>query len=116
MLSITDYNKKIQDEIRRVKNLKGKLPPWYINDRPKNEFWQEDIIDMLPGVGNKIAASLKAIDIKYISDLEILCEIDLQDVESMTNDPNLTEQKLKGLVNIARQSKKGACPYQIRDL
>ena len=45
---------------------------------------------MLPGVGNKIAASLKAIDIKYISDLEILSEIDLQDVESMTKDPNLT--------------------------
>ena len=71
---------------------------------------------MLPGVGNKIAASLKAIDIKYISGLKILSEIDLQDVKSMMNDPNLTEQKLKGLVNTARQSKKGACPYQIRDL
>ena len=116
MLSIPDYNKKIRDEIQRVKNLKGKLPPWYINERPKNEFWQEDVIDMLPGVGKKIAASLKAIDIQYISDLELLSDIDLQDVESMTNDPNLTEHKLKVLVNTARQSKEGACPYQIRDL
>ena len=116
MLSIRDYEKKIQDEIQRVKNLKGKLPPWYINDRPKNEFWEEDTIDKLPGVGSKVAASLKAIDIALISDLGLISEVDLQDVESMTKDPNLTEQKLRGLLNTVRQSKKGSCPYQVRDL
>ena len=101
LLSIQDYNKKIQDEIRRVKNLKGKLPPWYLDNRPKNEFWEDDTINMLPGVGNKIASSLKAIDINYIRDLKLISEIDLQDVGTMTNDPNLTQQRLRALVNTA---------------
>ena len=87
-----------------------------MDNRPKNEFWEDDTIDRLPGVGNRIASSLKAIDIKYICDLKLISEIDLQDVGTMTNDPNLTEHKIRGLVETAKQSKDGTCPYGIQDL
>ena len=59
--------KKLVDEIRRVKNLKGKLPPWYVDFRPPNQLWDEDQIEKIPGVGKKVASSLYAIGVDTMS-------------------------------------------------
>ena len=115
LLSITDYKKKMQDEIRRVKNLKGKLPPWYIDRRPKNAFWDDDPVSRLPGVGKKTAASLIAIDICKIGDLKLLSEVDLCDFAAMSNDPNLTTMKLKYFIEKAHESLEGSGQDLIED-
>jgi len=107
--------KKMQDEIRRVKNLKGKLPPWYIDRRPKNAFWDDDPVSRLPGVGKKTAASLIAIDICKIGDLKLLSEVDLCDFAAMSNDPNLTTMKLKYFIEKAHESLEGSGQDLIQD-
>ena len=43
------YLKYMKEECNRVKELKGKCLPWYVNIRPENEFWMEDSVKMLKG-------------------------------------------------------------------
>ena len=79
ILSISDY-KKVDDEIRRVKNLKSKLPPWYVDSHPPNLMWDEDPVEKIPGVGENMAASLHAITVDIINDVKSLSIIELQDI------------------------------------
>ena len=45
----------------------------------------------------------------------LISEIDLQDVGTMTNNSILTQQRLRALIQTAKQSKQGVCPYAIQD-
>ena len=44
---------KLDDEIRRVKNLKSKLPPWYVDSSPSNLMWDEIPVKKISGVRKK---------------------------------------------------------------
>ena len=115
ILSIKDYDKKIKDEIRRVKGLTEKQPPWYIDPRPCGLFWDGDEIEKLPGVGPKMAKSLHSQDITTIADLKLLTIIDIEEMAIALNDTNLTVRKLVKLKESAEMSHSGACPHVVID-
>ena len=94
-----------------MKNLKGKLPPWYVDFWPPNQLWDEDQIEKIPGVGKKVVSSLHAIGVDTINDLKCLSIIDLKDIEMITNDANLTTNKLLKLQDNVAESEPGQCPY-----
>ena len=54
IVTIEVYEKKIREEIKRVKELTGgSISTWVHDPRPKDELWKEDCVSMLPGVGKK---------------------------------------------------------------
>ena len=50
------------------------------------------------------------IDICKVEDLKLLSIVDLNDISSMTSDPNLTKNKVRALVETAQKSCKGSIP------
>ena len=45
------FAKHMKEECGRVKSLKGKCLPWYVDPRPPDELWMEDPVTKLKGAG-----------------------------------------------------------------
>jgi hypothetical protein len=58
VLSIKDYRDKKNEEIKRVKLLKGNNY-WVVDRRKKGEFFLDDFVSVIPGIGKKIEERLK---------------------------------------------------------
>ena len=51
ILTRESYMQKVKEESNRVKNLKGKSLPWYVNPRPDGQSWMKDSVKKMKGVG-----------------------------------------------------------------
>ena len=45
------FAKHMKEECGRVKSLKGKCLPWYVDPRPPDELWMEDPVTKMKGAG-----------------------------------------------------------------
>ena len=63
IISPEEEEKRIRNEIQRVKGLKGNRPPWiqksYPPDYDPTDIWEEDYIGIMKNIGKSIEERLK---------------------------------------------------------
>ena len=69
ILTIKDFEKKLVEEQERVRALVGGAP-WVINKRVAGDFWEEESLVALHGIGTKTALKLTEKGIGSIGDLK----------------------------------------------
>ena len=69
LISVDDYKRLKKVEIKRVKNLTGRLGVWIESQRIKGVLYRNDTLNQMKGVGQKTVEKLKLIGIKTVNDL-----------------------------------------------
>jgi predicted flap endonuclease-1-like 5' DNA nuclease len=73
ILSIKDYTDKQNAELKRIKTLKGNNY-WVVDRRKKGEFFLDDKVSLIPGIGLKIEERLQAQGIFFVRTLAALSD------------------------------------------
>ena len=101
MISIEDYKRLMKVEFNRVRSLKGTNGYWYQSFRDPNiQYYQNDPVSKLKGVGKKTAELLEGIGLKTVGDLKSLTSP--TDIEELPQ--KLTISKLTKFCTEARQA------------
>ena len=98
---------KMNEETKRVKGLKGKCLPWYVDTRPKDEYWMCDPIEMVKGLGGKKGKSLIAAGVKTVKEMIELTDERILTISSSIG--GLSEQKLREWRAVRAHD--GSCPF-----
>jgi hypothetical protein len=85
VLSIKDYDDKQKTEIKRVRSLKGNNF-WVVDRREKGEFFLDDKVSIIPGIGAKIEEGLQAQEIFTVNALASLSD---DSINELTNKPEM---------------------------
>ena len=69
ILTIKKYEKKVEEEIERVKNLTdGKTAGWIITSRPQDTIFHNDCVSVMKGIGMKTKEKLEIAGIRQVKD------------------------------------------------
>ena len=114
--SIGKWDMLVRTEIERVRNLSSdtKRGGWVVSTRPAQQYWEDDPVHFLPGIGKVTSKTLKDMGIILIKDLLNTTSI-LTSVNHENSDHKpLTQKRLDKLhqkvkcLNICP----GQCPFQ----
>ena len=104
-------DKCMKEECNRVKELKGKCLPWYVDPRPKDEVWMTDDVRKMKGAGGVKGDKLVAAGILTVADMK-----SKSDTELLTLSKELEGVSHKKLVEWRDfASHPGSCPHKIID-
>jgi predicted flap endonuclease-1-like 5' DNA nuclease len=108
VLSIKDYKDKQKAELKRVKLLKGNNF-WVIDRRQKGEFYEDDTISFIPGIGVKMKERLEA---EGIFTVRTLADLSDDSINHLTARPDfkLSKKVLEKFRDSAKNSKGGNQP------
>ena len=105
------YKKKMKEECDRVKMLKGKCLPWYVDPRPDDDVWMADNVKKLKGASGIKGDKLVSAGILTVADMK-----SKTDQELLTLSLELDGISHKKLVEWRETiSHPGACPHKIVD-
>ena len=110
--TIKVYAQLVSHEIQRVKNLNhsGKSSPWLIDSRPKNdEFWYEDDLSYLPGMGEKTLRRIREVNPTIMTISDFITALETQ---------HTTLTQIKGVpkfISLTKQAKPGSSTYRLID-
>jgi predicted GIY-YIG superfamily endonuclease len=103
VLSIKDYKEKISNELLRVRGLK-KNAYWVIDRRQKGEFYNDDLVSVLPGIAEKTEKRLNTQGIHTVSDLKSLTDASIEAIAKIPSSKlskfNLRKFRLQSLKSI----------------
>ena len=108
LLSISDFDKKINDEIRRVKGLKhGEKAGWVRKDEPsRDKLFGGDSLLKLSKCGKVAFGKFKGVGLETIADLLKMTEMQ----KSMLGSLKMSEENLDQFLAQARQADKRPRP------
>jgi len=95
LLTIKDWNKCKNDEIKRVRSLKGDCLPWVINRRKKDELFRSDSVDMVKGIAEATKTKMAGAGINTVGQLLS---------SNINNLPGISQKKMKQLRDAARHA------------
>ena len=121
VLSISKFEKKEEEEIKRVKTLTGgEKSGWIISNRPDSSLYEYDPVHALKGVGPATVRKLLNIGIKIVKNLmfESLSPIEVNSsLKELSERPDsLTFSSLKKLHIQSRTATLGAQPQETNHL
>jgi hypothetical protein len=102
VLSIKDYKDKQKAELKRVKLLKGNNF-WVIDHRQKGEFYLDDKVTIIPGIGLKIQERLEAQGIFTVCALSALSNNAIKSLSQKT-ERNMSKNVLQKLCESSKKS------------
>ena len=105
------YVKHINEECKRVRALKGKCLPWYVNTRPPNQHWMNDSVKLLKGAGGTKGDKLISSGILTVANMKEHDDNQLLTLASTLS--GISVAKLTEWRDTAAQP--GTCPYEIVD-
>jgi predicted flap endonuclease-1-like 5' DNA nuclease len=111
VVTIKDYNERIQDEIKRVKGLKGNNF-WVVSRRKKGEFFLDDDVEIISGIGKKTAQLLRAEGIASVQALAGLSDDAIQ-LLAAKRENKLTTNVLQKFRDLAKGSKDANQPADL---
>ena len=120
VLAIKRYEKKIEEEIERVKNLTdGKTAGWIISSCQPNSLYLEDFISVIKGVGIKTKEKLETAGICQVRDLlssNSSTETITSKFTSISNTAGISITTIRKYHNLAKDACPGSCPDDINYL
>ena len=84
ILSIDDYDKQIEQEFRRVRQLSDNTKTWITKNRNPQDLYLDDPLSLLGKVGKKTQTKLEDAGIKCVGDLKKYKPEDLKNVPGMS--------------------------------
>ena len=109
--TIEVFEKKMKEEMNRVKKLTGNTSGWIKDTRPDGTYWGCDPISMLNGAGGKKGKTLVLAGITTVNDLTAKTDAELKELKKKT--PGISLNKLTEWRNI--DACDGVCPFGIQD-
>jgi predicted flap endonuclease-1-like 5' DNA nuclease len=103
VLTIKDYDERQDEEIKRVKNLKGNNF-WVVSRRRKGEFFLDDDVAVIAGIGKKIAERLRAEGLKTVEALAGLSDEAIRVLAAKQEGSKLTPNILQKFRDLAKMS------------
>jgi hypothetical protein len=102
VLSIKDYMDKQKVELKRFKALKGNNF-WVVDRRQKGDFYLDDKVSIIPGIGLKIQERLEG---QGIFTVRVLSALSIDAIKSLTDKPEvkITRNVLQKFCDYSKQS------------
>ena len=117
LLSVSDYEKKMEAEFRRVKSLSAKTGYWIESTREEGKLYCDDKVTVLKKAGKKVGQKLENAQFTVLSDLKKVTDPDAVTVDGITKKSfrSLWEQAQLSSVDASPQPidhRKSPNPYQ----
>ena len=117
LLSVSDYEKKMEAEFRRIKSLSAKTGYWIESTREEGKLYCDDKVTVLKKVGKKVGQKLENAQFTVLSDLKKVTDPDAVTVDGITKKSfrSLWEQAQLSSVDASPQPidhRKSPNPYQ----
>ena len=114
VLAIKKYEKKIEEEIQRVKNLTyGKTAGWVVSSRDNDALFHDDCVSVMKGVGAKMKEKLENAGVHKIKDF-IFDDTSPPAVKakliSISDKSTISLTSIQKFYNQASTANPGACP------
>ncbi len=126
LLTRKKWDIKAAYEMRRVKELpNGQTRGWVIDNRNKDDFFEEDPVDKMAGIGPQIKKKLNNIGIYLVKELAYILPEEIEQYVQQDPQNHLNKTQLKSLWKLAREGmlpgqketidyRKADNPYQAR--
>jgi predicted flap endonuclease-1-like 5' DNA nuclease len=109
LISLDDRKIKRNEEINRVKNLKGGAP-WVISNREEGQLFLDDKVGEVNGIGDSVTSRLQTVGITTIADLKNMTEQKVRDIAGKKLGRGMSLQMLKQYQAVASTSEISAPP------